>query len=403
MDWEEIKLFLRKYSEGNYSEADHDRFINWLDSASMQEIEQVAEEYQAIAGHDLSPDGKPPARIVGLIEAALDRWDAASLSPRSAKSKVVPFRKIVRVAAAAVIGVLIAGSLTYWLLDGQSSERTKEKLVAPVIQGIQAPQSTKAMITLGNGQVIYLDSAGKGVLTKQGNVNIIKTAAGEVVYKSSAEQEKTDRLVYNTLYNPRGSKVVSLTLGDGTKVWLNAASSLRYPVAFEGNERRIEITGEAYFEVARNVNKKFIVNAGGVITEVLGTHFNVNAYQDEGRTVVTLLEGAVRIKDSGSSVVIQPGQQAVAAHGLRVVNHADVVSAVAWKNGEFVMKGADVGSIMRQISRWYNVDVIYEGGIPEVSISGEVSRSLSLSQILQVLKYSGIHVELNGDKVIVAP
>jgi ferric-dicitrate binding protein FerR (iron transport regulator) len=196
---------------------------------------------------------------------------------------------------------------------------------------------------------------------------------------------------------------VSLTLADGTKVWLNAESSLHYPISFKGSERKVRVTGEAYFEVAKNAAKKFIVDAGGVTTEVLGTHFNVNAYKEEGRTVITLLEGAVRVKKPGASAVIRPGQQAIVAQNIRIVKDADMASVMAWKNGEFIMKSADVGSIMRQVARWYNVDIIYQAGVPAARISGEVSRNLDLSQILQVLKYSGIHVKMENRRVIVMP
>lgn len=402
MDQAEIRSFLRKYSAGGYSETEHSRFIEWLRTAPMKEIEKIAEEYRMIAEHRPLSEN-PQAQIIEQIESALNRCDPLGLSPSPVKAKVPIFRRIWRVGAAAAVAVLVVGLLSHWLLSKKTSENLNGMEVALNVQDVQAPRNTKATITLGNGQVIYLDSVNNGVLTKQGNVDIIKTTEEGIAYKSARGQEKQDEVAYNTLSNPRGSKVVGLTLADGTKVWLNAESSLHYPVAFRGNERKVQVTGEAYFEVTQNTAKRFLVDADGVITEVLGTHFNVNAYKEEGRTVVTLLEGAVRVEHSGSSVVIRPGQQAVANQDIRIIKDADLESAMAWKNGEFIMNSADVGSIMRQVARWYDVDVIYEEGVPEGKISGEVSRNLDLSQILQVLKYSGIRMKMEGRKVLVMP
>ena len=402
MDQAEIRSFLKRYAEGDYKEAEHSQFMEWLRSAPIKEIEKIAEEYRIIAEtKPLSEDLQ--ARIIDQIETALNRREFPDISPRHPKNRMLVPGRRQKLAAAAAIALLIAGSITYWLAAKRNFENNSEKTVIAGIQDVRAPQVSKATITLGNGRVIYLDSVDNGVLTKQGNVAIIKTAEGDVSYKGATETAGPDSVTYNTLYNPRGSKVVNLTLADGTRVWLNSESSLRYPVSFAGKDRKVRITGEAYFEVAKNISKQFIVDADGVSTEVLGTHFNVNAYKDDGHTAVTLLQGVVRVAFSGSSVIIKPGQQAVATDDVHIIKNPDLESVMAWKNGEFIMKSADIHSIMRQVARWYDVEVVYEGGIPAARISGEVSRNLNLAQILQVLKYSGIQVKVDGRRVIVAP
>lgn len=400
----EIKSFLNEYASGNYDEAQHERFMEWLDTAPARDIEEVIEAYRSIAGKQ-PLSGRPHPEIILQIEAALDRLDDPGPGKQIGGNRLTRKRSRIPMAAAAaviLVGLFISG---YWGLHNKPTKNAGQPSLSSSASGeISAPRSTKATIVLSNGQVVALDSLQEGVLAVQGAVNIIKTDTAGIVYKKDPVPAHAGGAAkYNTLYNPKGSAVVSLVLGDGTRVWLNAASSLRYPVSFSGKERKVEITGEAYFEVAKDANRQFLVDAGGAVTKVLGTQFNIKAYQEEGQTVVTLLEGAVRVEESGSSAMLRPGQQAIAAHGVRMVDHADTESAIAWKNGEFIMKSADVGSVMRQVARWYNVDVIYEAGIPQGSISGEVSRNLNLSQIVQVLRYSGIHIRTEGRTVIVMP
>jgi len=402
MDQAEIRSFLKRYAKGDYNEAEHSQFIDWLRSAPIKEIEKIAEEYRIIAEPKPLPEHLQ-ARIIDQIETALNRREFLDTSARHPKKRIMVLGRKQKLTAAAAIALLIAGSITYWLTGKTSFENNRVKTVIAGVQDVHAPQVSKATITLGNGQVISLDSVENGVLTKQGDVDIIKTAEGDVSYKSATGMTAPDSITYNTLYNPRGSRVVSLTLADGTRVWLNSESSLRYPVSFTGKDRKVRITGEAYFEVAKNSSKQFVVDADGVLTEVLGTHFNVKAYKDDGHTAVTLLQGVVRVAFSGGSVIIKPGQQAVATSSVHMIKNPDLESVMAWKNGEFVMKSADIHSIMRQVARWYDVDVVYEGGIPAARISGEVSRNLNLTQILQVLKYSGIQVKVDGRRVIVTP
>jgi len=200
-------------------------------------------------------------------------------------------------------------------------------------------------------------------------------------------------------------KQYQLQLSDGSKIWLNAASSVTYPTAFTGNERKITITGEAYFEIAHDAKKPFTVSAHGMDVEVLGTHFNVNAYDDEENTSTTLLEGSVKIKNRQATTLLTPGQQLQLNKDgkINLVRDADVQEAVAWKDGLFIMKKAAIPSIMRQIARWYDVEVAYSNGVPAGRISGDIPRNMNLSKVLEVMELSGVHFMITGKKVLVTP
>ncbi|HXS54891.1 MAG TPA: FecR domain-containing protein, partial [Hanamia sp.] len=192
---------------------------------------------------------------------------------------------------------------------------------------------------------------------------------------------------------------------DGSKVWLNAESSLTFPVAFPGEERKVEITGEAYFEVAHDANKKFIVTKGTTTVQVLGTHFNVNAYDDENSIKVTLLEGSVKVENVNNKVIIKPGEQAQVGkdNGIKVVNDLDIQQVIAWQKGLFEFNHADLASIMRQVSRWYDVEVIYDGKITEGKFGGGLSKSLPLSAVLKLMEANGVKFQLEGKVLKVIP
>ena len=309
----------------------------------------------------------------------------------------------IKIAAAAVI-VLALGVGFYF-----TQSKNEKPVIAdtkPLQNDVRAPEAVKAMITLADGRTVALDKMASGQLAMQGDVSVLKNAVGEVIY-SSGSRVSARELQYNTLTNPRGSQVVNLTLADGTRVWLNAESSLKYPVAFVGNDRKVEITGEAYFEVTRSVTasgkkQSFLVDANGVITEVLGTHFNVNAYKDEGAMKITLLEGSVRVSKSNDAKTIKPGQQAIATGSeLRVANNIDTDAVMAWKNGKFSFNRAEITTVMRELARWYNLEVVYQGGVPADKFGGNIQRTLPLSQVLDLLKESQVNFEIHGRKVIV--
>jgi transmembrane sensor len=305
-----------------------------------------------------------------------------------------------RVAVAAAV-VIMVGAGGYWLLTQQ---KPKNALTQVEKKDIAAPVSTNAVITLFNGQRIILDSVSNGSIVRQGNIGIVKLADGEIAYQPG--KNTVSENIFNTLVNPRGSRVVTITLADGTKVWLNAETSLRYPIAFGADERKVSVTGEAYFEVAHDDKKKFIVESNAMQTEVLGTHFNVNAYEDP---VVTLLEGSVIVRSGKSldlsDVKLIPGEAASLnsiTHNLKK-SSADVESAIAWKNGMFSLKSADIKAVMNQVARWYNVDVEYKGEIKE-RFYVEMNRNTNVSNVFKILEGTGgVHFVIEGRKIIVMP
>lgn len=304
--------------------------------------------------------------------------------------KTMPFRKIFRYAAAII---LAAGTCTYlWL----------QRSPQPAMQMAQSqevlPGSNKAVLTLSDGSSVLLDSTGKQVIL-QGQTNIQQNN-GQLLYTA----KESDQIAsYNTLTTPRGGQFI-ITLPDGSRVWLNAASSLRYPTAFNGANRMVELKGEAYFEVSHAATP-FLVKAERMQVEVLGTHFNVMAYADEKTIRTTLLEGAVKLSTGLSGTVIQPGEQGEldAASNMVRVSPANTEETVAWKNGYFWFSKADLPSVMRQLSRWYDIEIIYEGKIEDRQLTGKFYRNYNLSQVLSILEANNIHFKIADKKLIVMP
>jgi len=320
---------------------------------------------------------------------------------------------LMKVAAAAIIIVLFGLGAYFWFNRSAQEEKivadTKNaKLVHDV-----APGGNKAILLLADGSSIILDSAAKGTLAQQGNTEISKTGDGSLLYNAGIS---SSAVLYNTLSTPRGGQY-QITLPDGTKVWLNAASSLRYPTAFLGKQREVELNGEAYFEVAPLIHKggekiPFIVHAnpssgkGGMKVEVLGTHFNVMAYNDENSIRTTLLEGSVKVIKENEASMLKAGQQAAfikQEDKINIISNPDLELAVAWKNGYTSFRSADIKTIMRQVARWYDVDIVYESDIPERTFTGEVPRDSRLSELLKIFEASNIHFIIEGKVIKLKP
>jgi transmembrane sensor len=405
MQPDQIRSFFDRFTNGSYTQEEHQAFINWLQTAPLDEVEVVAEEYKQIAEN--RPSGTLLNQdLIAKVEAALDQWDREAREAQETKSPtwVIPMWR--KLAAAAVVIGLIGLGVWFFVKD-----RTNEKqpIVETKASDIAAPVIKKAVITLADGRRVPIDSIASGMLAVQHDVKVVKNERGEIVYDPSSAQIQQE-IAYNTLYNPKGSDVVSLTLADGTKVWLNSESSLQYPVAFAGNERSVRITGEAYFEVSKSITaagtkRSFLVEANGVTTRVLGTHFNVNAYKDEPEIKVTLLEGSVKVKSEASEVTLNPGQQAISSsHSTLTIHHSpDIDQVMAWKNGKFDFgEGTDLKQIMRQIARWYDVDVEYKGSIRE-EFGGTMPRQVTAASLLEKFEMTGrVKFKIEGRKVIVS-
>jgi ferric-dicitrate binding protein FerR (iron transport regulator) len=316
-------------------------------------------------------------------------------------------RKIIFWLSAAASVIIIAGVLLYTTISRRKNDTS---LVVPSVAKVNdvQPGQFKAKLTLADGSVVVLDSFSNGRLVQQGNTNVY-SKNGQLVYKPSGKQNE---VLYNTLSTSK-AQTYATVLSDGTKVWLNSESSIHYPVAFNDDVRKVEITGEAYFEVAPSIGKNgkrpFIVSAGGMHVEVLGTHFNINSYEDEPAMKTTLLEGKVRIRAAATNAqtILNPGEQAILKHGqndkISVDKEVDVDAEVAWRFGYFNFDNVDLKTMMRQLERWYDVEVEYQGEIPDIKFLGKIPRELSLSQLLNVLQRQNVHFKMIDKKVIVTP
>jgi len=300
-------------------------------------------------------------------------------------------------AAAALVGIIGAGA---WLWVNRHAWRSTNNVQQQIAKDI-APGGNKAVLTLANGSRIILTSIGKGTIAHQGNVIVSKMDSGRLAYK--ALDLSHNEILYNTLTTPKAGQF-QLVLPDGTKVWLNNASSLRYPVMFGGG-REVTLDGEAYFEAAKDPSKPFKVKVNQMIIEVLGTSFNISAYTDETTIKTTLLSGSIRVSHSGQSVNLQPGEQALLTNGmeLTIKSNANLDAAVAWKNGLFTFDKANLSAVMRQLARWYDLDVRYKGNIPSREFVGYIERDLNLSQVLEILKVNNVHFKVEGRTVTILP
>ena len=370
------KQLLKRYLENRATEEELKVFMHLLKEGQLDEAFVSAVKKESVA-----PDGDLNASKVILL------WR--------------------RMAVAASI-VLVIGLTGYLMLNHSGSNKAIVNNTNPTREGrfkndVQAPQVNKAILTLANGSTIVLDSANDGLLARQGNVNVLKSGSGKVAYKDN-NALPSEQIKYNTIRVPKGSRPFHLQLADGSEVWLNVASSITFPTSFVGKSRMVEITGEAYFEIAHDAARPFIVSKGEASIQVLGTHFDVNAYDDEPNMKVTLLEGSVEIKSQKSKVKIKPGEQAtIASDGALVISDkADLDEAIAWKNGRFEFNNADIATVMRQISRWYNVEVSYQGKIP-FHFGGQIARGSSLVEIFKILEISGVRFTIDGNKVNVLP
>lgn len=306
--------------------------------------------------------------------------------------------------AAAVILLLITGAGIFWFFN---QHKTSAPIVSHKAQPVKndiMPGKSGAILQLADGRTIILDTASNGNLASSSAANVIKSSRALSFLVRNGGQPALPE--FNTLVTPRGRQQ-ELQLADGTRVWLNAQSSIRFPSTFPGSTREVTITGEAYFEVAKNTQKPFIVHVNNSLIEVLGTHFNVMAYNNEPAMATTLLEGAIAFHSNNQNLTLRPGQQSrLLSNGkLVLIPDADTDLAVAWKNGLQAFDQADLKTIMRQVGRWYDVDIEFVGDLPPRTFSGGIPRSANLSQLLQLFKATNIHFKIDAEnkKLTVIP
>lgn len=376
-------------------------------SASAEETEKLFQWYRSELNTDSEWNFDPEEDEENLKSFIFSKIDLPELAER----KVPVYRRYSSLAAAATVLIFIVSGLYFYIRRDQIQTAPVPVKVAAKqkVKDIQ-PGGIKAILTLSDGKKIVLDDSQNGVLINQGGIKIHKNSKGIIEYtlsKSANEQSLTDKreiqTVYNTIQTPVGGKF-QLNLADGSKVWLNSASSLRFPVFFSGNSREVELKGEAYFEVSKHDDKKFSVRSGNQTVEVLGTHFNINAYSDEPSITTTLIEGAVRVIELNSkkSQILKPGEQSKVDTDIRI-KRKDTQAEVAWKDGYFYFENARIETVMRQLGRWYGITARYEGVLPEHHFEGAVDTNLTLLEVLEILEKSNIHFRLEGKEVVVMP
>lgn len=353
-------------------------------------------------------DAEAKQHLKNSIKAEIDR--RAKLYPDAQNRAIeLPGRNhYARWMAAAAVFIVIS-TLGYVFFTRSAGEKVMNTEVVKKKEGKIVPGTNQALLTLQNGEVIALSEHKDGLVAQQSGVSVRKLKDGQLVYETKDEMSESN--VLNTVTTPRGGQY-QLTLADGSKVWLNAASSIRFPLAFGKTDRLVEITGEVYFEVAPDPQKPFKVKSERQLIEVLGTRFNVNTYSDELAAKTTLIEGKVSISTSQASGeqegritrIMKPGQQATVyrdSPGIRLET-VDTEQSVAWKNGYFRFDRADIQTVMRQICRWYDVEAEYKGKLSTDLFAGEIKRDEDVNKVLRILQLSNVDVQIKGRKIIIS-
>lgn len=403
-----INELAKKWKEGTITPEEKEEFDRWYEG-----------EADAAGAVDAAGEADADAQSVDLVRERIFQTIAEreGLRPHRIVPRLTTLRRRQWLSAAAVVLLLAGSGMLYIQLHAR---RSTDIVTHPFAGHELPPGSAKATLTLSDGTVVPLQQ-GKGGIIRDRNGISIRQQPGTLVYEegspsgdggspsgdSGSPADGADAPVsYNTITVPRGGQY-QLVLSDGTAVWLNSASSLRYPTVFHGNKRTVTLTGEGYFEVAKDKDHVFQVEAGGQKINVLGTEFNINCYADEADVRTTLLKGSISVWLPGApdSLVVWPGQQAVSGPAgsgrLRVIDNADIEQVIAWKNGYFQLNDADIRTIMRQVARWYDVEVKYEGEPPTQELSGKMRRSASAAEFLDMLSYFNIRFRIEGRTIIV--
>ena len=391
-----MAALIERLLDGSITPAEKELLAKWiLNDSNEEQLHSIMQQ----AWTDFKPGQTLPAEKAEQILGSILEPPVRRIGQR---------RRSYTIAAAAILIFAILTGAGLYLLKKQSAP-----IAIAAAKDVAPPAATKAVLTLSDGATIDLDSAAKGNIAIQHTTAVIKQNNGDIVYQgepattntTNTTNTTTATTAYNTLTVQRGSRIAHLTLSDGTKVWLNAGSSLRYPVAFNGPDRKVEVTGETYFEVAQDKLHPFVVNKGDNTIKVLGTHFNVNAYDEEGPMKVTLLEGAVRVSTNKNNSLLQPGQMAIMDQNkpIDVLNNADLERVMAWKNGYFNFSNADIQTIMRELSRWYGLELVFNN-VTNERFHVEINRDIPLSKVLRILEMTDkIHFTISGNKVTVLP
>ncbi len=409
---ERYQELAEKWLNNTISQQESEEFFQWYNSGQEKDIyipKDYAENDHELKKRIFAEINQNISDPVYSKSYSVQRWFAAAAIIVAVLAAGLYFRSGTKEIQYVVTDKVISKPIVSSPSKEVSHVSEIENKQSVVVNDIKAGEN-KAILTLGDGSKIILDDAKNGILANQGGNSVLKAAEGEIIYsflneiKDPLNEDQQAPLIYNTIETPKGGKF-QIKLPDGSKVWLNAASSLRFPTVFNGSKRQVELNGEAYFEVSPDKSKIFEVSTRNQVVQVLGTHFNINAYLDEPTVNTTLLEGSVRVSDLRTNIsqLLKPGEQSQLSEQIEIVNLKSTNEAVAWKEGYFQFDKADIKTVMRQIERWYDVSVVYEGDLPNYRFGGEIERNLSLLQVLKVLEKTKVHFRLEGREVIVMP
>ena len=393
-----LALLFHRYFDQTATDAEIDELMGLLRQAGNDEQMQrlIASAWNRLeAGQNFFTQGQSDKILRNILHGELPDAGMAAKTLRRP-----PWFGLFKAAAVAAL-IFLLGTPIYLLIKHQPQKQPVaiEKKLPPAAPDLP-PGSSKAILTLADGSTITLDSLPNGNLARQGNTKITKSGSGQLIYALVDNDHAVP--VNNSISTPVGGQY-QVVLSDGSKVWLNAASSLRFPTTFDGKHRDVEITGEVYFEVKENAAMPFRVKVGNAVVGVLGTNFNIMAYSDEHAVRTTLLRGAVKVSRGNQSLVLRPGQEAAFNEGESVISvkEADTDEAVAWKNGLFEFNSADIKTIMRQLGRWYDVEIKYETRVPDWHFTGTIRRNIPLSQVIKMLEVNDFHFRVDGKQIIV--
>jgi len=397
---EKIAGLVIKYNRDSITEQEYQELMAWRDSSDSNRrlFERLsAPNYLEDKLNEL-PD------MQSFKEAGWDKVMAAITADgeETYAGIVIPTRRRIwrRYAIAASVAAVMAVGVWYYMKYSSVAKTNTLPVLASNFKNDVKPGGNKAVLTLSDGSIVVLDSTGSGTVAQQGSTKIVKLDKGRLAY--NAVNRSSEEIAYNTLTTPAAGQF-SVTLPDGSKVWLNNASSLRYPVAFTGKTREVELKGEGYFEIARNASQPFKVRVGAMLVDVLGTSFNIAAYGDESHIKTTLLTGGVRVSEGAANMLLKPGEQIqVNPEGkFSFPQEVDADGVVAWKNGLFHFERADIHTVMRMLARWYDVEVVYEGPVSTRQFGGDIQRNLNLTEVLEILQKNQVHFSLEGKKITV--
>lgn len=394
--YQQTDLLKRLLDGENLNEEENQRLEQWADQA--EENRALLTEIRSgwIPSKDILFFHENESRLQQAFGKLVKEYAEA---PEILQHRVSPFRKIMKIAVAAAVALLLVGGAWYlWWPDKITKEpQPKPLAVLDIPAGKQG-----AVLTLDDGSQLVLDSITGGIVASQGGTNIT-LQNGLLEYDPN--KTTTQQILYNTMSTPK-ARQFQLLLPDGSRAWLNAASSIRFPTRFTGNTREVSITGEVYFEIVKNDKAPFRVQiAGKALVDVLGTSFNVNAYEPDEQISTTLLEGSVKMSNNDQqAAVLKPGQQAVLGdRQIKLLNNVNTDQVMAWKNGVFNFDGITLESFMKEVGRWYDVDVVISKDAPNIEFQGEMSRDISLKDLMSSLEKFGVHYRVEGKKIIILP